>query len=65
MHTTEATYAIKQEGRSTETLFYYGLQDYTHPLTRGGGNHAGNGIYITFDYYFFIGTITSSFFTIT
>ena len=34
MHTTEATYAIKQEGRGTEALFYYGLQDYSPSRTR-------------------------------
>ena len=34
MHTTETTYAIKQEGRGTETLFYNGLQGYSPSRTR-------------------------------
>ena len=34
MHTTETTYAIKQEGRGTEALFYYGLQGYSPSRTR-------------------------------
>ena len=34
MHTTEATYAIKQVGRGTEALFYYGLQGYSPSRTR-------------------------------
>ncbi len=34
MHTTEATYAIKQVGRGTEAVFYYGLQGYSPSRTR-------------------------------